>query len=245
MSRACSGGLLLRIWAYALMGGMEFGERQLDLIIFDCDGVLVDSEVLSCCCLCEVLATCGVRLELTEALELFLGRSTAAVLQHYSAAGRALTDNFPSDLKACVRRAFQSALQPIPGIASLLSGLRVPYCVASSSDLDRVSFSLTLTGLASHFGDRIYTSQMVARGKPAPDLFLYAAANMHADPARALVIEDSVSGVTAARAAGMKVWGFAGGSHYESRDGRAILYDAGADRVFDRMADFWKEGQRV
>ena len=224
---------------------MEFGEREFDLIIFDCDGVLVDSEVLSCRCLCEVLATYGVRLELDEALELFLGRSSAALLQHYGAMGRPLPDSFLPDLKLRVRRAFETSLQPIRGIESLLPGLQVPYCVASSSDLDRVSFSLKLTGLAQHFGDRIYTSQMVARGKPAPDLFLYAAANMHAKPARALVIEDSVSGVIAAKAAGMKVWGFAGGSHYESRDGRAILYDAGADRVFDRMTDFWKEGQRV
>ena len=224
---------------------METGRREPDLIIFDCDGVLVDSEVLSCRCLCEVLATYGVRLELGEALELFLGRSTAALLQHYSAMGRSLPASFLPDLKTSVRRVFESSLQPIPGIASLLAGLDVPYCVASSSDLDRVSFSLTLTGLALYFGDRIYTSQMVARGKPAPDLFLHAAANMKAAPARALVIEDSVSGVTAAKAAGMKVWGFAGGSHYESRDGRGILYDAGADRVFDRMADFWKEGQRV
>jgi len=224
---------------------MEFGERELDLIIFDCDGVLVDSEVLSCRCLCEVLATYDIKLELNEALELFLGRSTAAVLQHYNKQGRLLPDEFRSDLKARVLQAFQSSLQAIPGVGSLLSSLHFPYCVASSSDLDRVSYSLTLTDLARHFSDRIYTSQMVARGKPAPDLFLYAAANMHAKPARVLVIEDSVSGVTAAKAAGMKVWGFAGGSHYESRDGRAILYEAGADRVFDRMADFWKEGQRV
>jgi HAD superfamily hydrolase (TIGR01509 family) len=224
---------------------MEFREHELDLVIFGCDGVLVDSEVLSCRCLCKVLATCGVKLALTDALELFLGRSTAAVLQHYSSMGRSLPDIFLPDLKARVRRAFESSLRPIPGGASLLPGLLVPYCVASSSDLDRVSFSLTLTGLARHFGNRIYTSQMVARGKPAPDLFLYAAANLPAEPARTLVVEDSISGVTAAGAAGMKVWGFAGCSHYESRDGRAILYDAGADRVFDRMADFWKEGQRV
>jgi beta-phosphoglucomutase-like phosphatase (HAD superfamily) len=114
--------------------------------------------------------------------------------------------------------------------------------VASSSDLDRVSFSLALTGLAPYFADRLYTSQMVSRGKPAPDLFLYAAAKMQAEPHKTLVIEDSVSGVAAAKAAGMKVWGFIGGSHYERRDGRAMLYDAGANRVFDRMADFWAEG---
>jgi len=189
--------------------------------------------------------SCGIRLELAEALELFLGRSTTAVRQHYLAQGQTLPDHFLTDLKARVRETFRNALRPIPGVASLLSELQTPHCVASSSDLDRVSFSLALTDLSSHFGERLYTSQMVARGKPAPDLMLYAAGQMQAAPARTLVIEDSVSGVAAAKAAGMKVWGFVGGSHYESRDGRAILLDAGADRVFDRMADFWREGQHV
>jgi HAD superfamily hydrolase (TIGR01509 family) len=213
-----------------------------ELIIFDCDGVLVDSEVLSCRCLSDALAEHGIRLELADALDLFLGRSTGAVLQHYSVLGRTLPDSFLADLKARVRRTFQSSLQPIPGVGALLSSLATPHCVASSSDLDRVSLSLARTGLASHFGDRLYTSQMVARGKPAPDLFLHAADRMQTGPAKTLVIEDSVSGVAAAKAAGMKVWGFVGGSHYESRDGRAILRAAGADRVFDRMADFWAEG---
>jgi HAD superfamily hydrolase (TIGR01509 family) len=224
---------------------MELGQRELDSIIFDCDGVLVDSEVLSCRCLSEVLGRFGIALEFADAIELFLGRSTTAVLQHYAAQGRKLPDNFLSDLKFRVHETFQSALQPIQGVRSLLSVLRTPYCVASSSDFDRVCFSLTRTGLSRYFGDRIYTSQMVARGKPAPDLFLYAAEKMQAAPARTLVIEDSVSGVAAAKAAGMTVWGFVGGSHYESRDGQAILYRAGADRVFDRMADFWTKGRRV
>lgn len=224
---------------------MSLGQQDLDLIIFDCDGVLVDSEVLSCRCLSDVLATCGIQLKLDDALELFLGRSTAAVLQHYRTQGRTLPDSFPADLKGRVLEAFRSSLRPMPGVASLLDGLRTPCCVASSSDFDRVSFSLALTDLSPYFGDRIYTAQMVPRGKPAPDLFLYAATKMHASPARTLVIEDSVSGVTAARVAGMKVWGFAGGSHYESRDGCGILLAAGADRVFDRMADFWTVGQQV
>jgi HAD superfamily hydrolase (TIGR01509 family) len=222
---------------------MEHDQRRPDLIIFDCDGVLVDSEVLSCRCLCEVLATYGITLELADALELFLGRSTAAVLQHYAGQGRALPDTFLTDLKSRVRRTFETSLLPIAGVASLLEALPTRHCVASSSDLDRVAFSLTRTGLAAYFGERLYTSQMVARGKPAPDLFLHAADRMRAAPARTLVIEDSVSGVAAAKAAGMKVWGFSGGSHYESRDGRAILQSAGADRVFDRMADFWMEGR--
>jgi HAD superfamily hydrolase (TIGR01509 family) len=224
---------------------MQFGKRQLDLIIFDCDGVLVDSEMLSCQCLSDVLSTYGIKLDPAAALELFLGRNTAAVIAHYGAQGRALPDSFPTTLKTRVREAFQLSLRPMPGVAALLDGLATPHCLASSSDLDRVSVSLALTGLSRYFDNRLYTSQMVARGKPAPDLFLYAAAQMQAAPARTLVIEDRVSGIAAAKAAGMKVWGFVGGGHYESRDGRSILGAAGADRVFDRMADFWTEGHRV
>jgi HAD superfamily hydrolase (TIGR01509 family) len=213
-----------------------------DLIIFDCDGVLVDSEVLSCRCLSQVLAGYGIHLGQDQALDLFLGRSVTAVVEHYGALGQAIPERFPSELRAGVRAAFRSALGPIQGVNSVLEGLQIPHCVASSSDVDRVSFSLALTGLAPHFDNRLYTSQMVERGKPAPDLFLYAAEKMRTDPRRTLVIEDSVSGVAAGKAAGMTVWGFVGGSHYRSRDGEAILSRAGADRVFRRMADFWTNG---
>jgi HAD superfamily hydrolase (TIGR01509 family) len=209
------------------------------LIIFDCDGVLVDSELLSCRCLCEALAGCGIEVGVEETLDLFLGRSLDAVLEHYQALGRSIPRQFPAALRAKVQETFRSALCPIDGVGSVLEGLKIPHCVASSSALDRVSLSLSLTGLAQHFGNRLYTAQMVDRGKPAPDLFLYAAGRMQADPARTLVIEDSVSGVQAAKAAGMTVWGFVGGSHYRARDGRASLHEAGADRVFARMADFW------
>jgi HAD superfamily hydrolase (TIGR01509 family) len=210
-----------------------------DLIIFDCDGVLVDSELLSCRCLSRALAAYGIVLGLDQALELFLGRSVSAVLEHYQALGHSLPEQFSIELRAGVRAAFLASLCPIEGVGSVLADLRIPHCVASSSDVDRVSLSLSLTGLAPHFDSQLYTSQMVARGKPAPDLFLYAAERMQADPRRTLVIEDSVSGVRAGKAAGMTVWGFVGGSHYQSRDGKAILHEAGADRVFERMADFW------
>jgi HAD superfamily hydrolase (TIGR01509 family) len=209
------------------------------LIIFDCDGVLVDSELLSCRCLCEALAGCGIEVGMEETLDLFLGRSLDAVLEHYQGLGRSIPRQFPAELRAKVQETFRSALCPIDGVGSVLEGLEIPHCVASSSALDRVSLSLSLTGLARHFGDRLYTAQMVDRGKPAPDLFLYAARRMQADPARTLVIEDSVSGVRAAKAAGMTAWGFVGGSHYRVRDGAANLHEAGADRVFARMADFW------
>jgi HAD superfamily hydrolase (TIGR01509 family) len=210
-----------------------------DLIIFDCDGVLVDSELLSCRCLSRALAAYGIVLGLDRALELFLGRSVSAVLEHYQALGHSLPEQFSTELRAAVRAAFLASLCPIEGVGSVLADLRIPHCVASSSDVDRVSLSLSLTGLAPHFDSQLYTAQMVARGKPAPDLFLYAAERMQADPRRTLVIEDSVSGVRAGKAAGMTVWGFVGGSHYQSRDGKAILQEAGADRVFERMADFW------
>jgi HAD superfamily hydrolase (TIGR01509 family) len=214
---------------------------QPDLIIFDCDGVLVDSEVLSCRCLSEILAGYGVDLDPGQVLDLFLGRSVAAVRDYCKASGRIIPDQFPAELKAAVRAAFRSGLRPVEGVNAVLADLQIPHCVASSSDADRVSFSLALTGLAAHFDARLYTSQMVKCGKPAPDLFLYAAEKMQADPRRTLVIEDSVSGVTAGKAAGMTVWGFVGGSHYLSRDGKAMLAQAGADRVFGRMADFWRE----
>ena len=210
-----------------------------DLIIFDCDGVLVDSEMLSCRCLCDVLASHGIALGMDEALERFVGRSLSAIREHYEALGQRLPDRFLAELKAGVRERFAASLLPIEGVGAVLSGLRLPICVASSSDLDRVGFSLAMTGLSGYFGERLYTSQMVTRGKPAPDLFLHAAGAMGADPRRTLVIEDSVSGVRAGKAAGMTVWGFVGGGHYASRDGRPMLLAAGADRVFARMSDFW------
>ena len=213
---------------------------QFDLIIFDCDGVLVDSELLSCQCLSDELSDSGISLTLAQALELFLGQSTSAITRHYRELGHAMPVDFPSRLKSRVLMVFEKALHPVSDIDRVLSGLRVPFCVASSSDIDRVALSLDVTGLAPHFGDRIYTAQMVRHGKPAPDLFLHAAAQMGAEPPRALVIEDSVSGVQAGKAAGMTVWGFVGGSHYRARDGRAILSAAGADRVFSRMSDFWE-----
>jgi HAD superfamily hydrolase (TIGR01509 family) len=209
------------------------------LIIFDCDGVLVDSELLACRCLCEALAGHGIEVGLEEILDRFLGRSLDAVLAHYQGLGRSIPPQFPAELRVKVQETFRSALCPIDGVGSVLEGLDIPHCVASSSALDRVSLSLSLTGLARHFGDLLYTAQMVDRGKPAPDLFLFAAERMRADPPRTLVIEDSVSGVQAAKAAGMMAWGFVGGSHYRARDGAASLLEAGADRVFARMADFW------
>lgn len=134
---------------------MDQDRPKPDLIVFDCDGVLVDSELLSCRCLSEVLAEFGLQLTVERALELFLGRSTKAVEEHYRDLGQVLPRDFLPRLKARVLETFTGALQPIPGVGSVLSELKTPCCVASSSDLDRVSLSLDVAGLAPHFGDRL------------------------------------------------------------------------------------------
>jgi HAD superfamily hydrolase (TIGR01509 family) len=209
-----------------------------DLVIFDCDGVLVDSEALSCACLVELLRQHGIDIELDAVFERFLGRSLSAVADHFRALGRMMPADFPAELRALVRKSFVKSLQAMAGVDRVLRSLDTTFCIASSSELERVNFSLELTGLAAQFAGRVFTAQMVQSGKPAPDLFLYAAASMAVEPERTLVVEDSVSGVQAGKAAGMTVWGFVGGSHYAARDGQALLAAAGADRVFDRMVDF-------
>ncbi|HXW30356.1 MAG TPA: HAD family hydrolase [Xanthobacteraceae bacterium] len=213
-------------------------KRCFDLVIFDCDGVLVDSEVLSCQCLVEVLRRYDVALDLETAFTHFLGRSSVAIGDYYLGLGQSLPAEFGAALQESIRNSFARSLTATPNVEKLLRSLDIAYCLASSSDLERIHFSLRITGLRGLFEGRIFSAEMVPEGKPAPDLFLYAAARMGARPDRTLVIEDSVSGVRAAKAAGMRVWGFVGGSHYRFRNGRALLSAAGSDRVFERMLDF-------
>jgi HAD superfamily hydrolase (TIGR01509 family) len=209
-----------------------------DLIIFDCDGVLVDSELLSGQAVIDCLLQHGIKVDLDTVFDKLLGQSPVAIAEHCAQSGRSLPDDFYAQLQTSLRATFAVALKPIAGAASVLKYLRIPYCVASSSDLDRIEHSLHVCGLSNLVDGRLFSAEMVRRGKPAPDLFLHAAAGMGAAPERTLVIEDSVSGVRAGRAAGMTVWGFVGGSHYAGRDGQTLLTTAGADRVFDRMDDF-------
>jgi len=209
-----------------------------DLVIFDCDGVLVDSETLSCECLVELLRRQGIDVGLDTVFDRFLGRSIQAVADHFKALGRVMPTDFPAELRDLVHTSFAGSLRAMADIENVLRSLDTAFCVASSSDLERVNFSLELTGLSAQFAGRVFTAQMVQSSKPAPDLFLHAAARLAAKPGRTLVVEDSVSGVQAGKAAGMTVWGFVGGSHYASRNGRALLAAAGADRVFERMMDF-------
>jgi HAD superfamily hydrolase (TIGR01509 family) len=208
-----------------------------DLVIFDCDGVLIDSELIGARVEAAELGRVGMPLAEAEILTRFLGMSAEAMYAALEAEhGRALPQGFAATVQAAIDAAFERDLQVIPGIHETLDRLPMASCVASSSTLARLRHSLGLTGLYARFAPHVFSAEQVARGKPAPDLFLHAAAAMGGAPARCLVIEDSSSGVRGAVAAGMRVWGFVGGGH--CADGHAArLREAGAARVFDRMPD--------
>jgi HAD superfamily hydrolase (TIGR01509 family) len=207
------------------------------LIIFDCDGVLVDSEPLALRVLIEGIAERGVAIEEALAYERFLGRSLASVIETIQRDfGLALEADALEGMRDRLYRLFREELRAIAGIADVLPKLTVPFCVASSSQMERIRLSLELTGLAPYFADRIFSATMVKQGKPAPDLFLLAASRMHADPARCIVIEDSPAGIEAAKRAGMRVFAFTGGSHARSQAHRRKLEALQPDCVFDDMA---------
>lgn len=216
--------------------------RDFDLVIFDCDGVLVDSETISATTLAENLTRIGFPVDLDYVNEHYLGRSFAAVeADHARRAGRPLPADFAGLWHDALFAAFRRDLKPIAGVADLLRRLSIPRCVASSSAPTRLALSLELTGLAALCGAHVFDASMVSRGKPAPDLFLYCAERMGAAPARTLVIEDSVTGIAAAAAAGMTAWAFVGGSHYAGRWQTGPLRRAGAARIFASMTDFGLE----
>lgn len=213
-------------------------KRRWDLVIFDCDGVLVDSEVLSLEDLGARLTEQGWAIDAAEVAERFMGRSGAVVEAGFLAAtGRPLPPGFIDRFHAALIDRFHDGLKPIEGVGAALARLDVPCCLASTSAPHRIRLSLRLTGLEAFFADRIFDASMVARGKPAPDLFLLAARRMGVDPSRCLVIEDSPSGIVAAKAAGMTAWGFVGGSHYRDYVDPVQLTAAGADRIVRTMAE--------
>lgn len=208
-----------------------------DLIIFDCDGVLVDSEALACVVHADVLTEYGYAITAEQVHERFLGRSAReARLEVESELGRVLPDTYTAHLRATIDRVFGEKLTPVPHIAETLTRLSQPVCVASSGTPTRIRSSLGTTGLIDFFAPHLFSAMQVERGKPAPDLFLFAAAQMNTPPARCLVIEDSVPGVTGASAAGMTVVGFTGGSHCRPGDGNR-LRAAGATIVIDDMRE--------
>jgi HAD superfamily hydrolase (TIGR01509 family) len=200
------------------------------LVIFDCDGVLVDSEPLSNAALVLVLAGIGVELSVEDATAEFMGRSwTDCLTRIGERLGAPVPAGFTGDYVARRDGAFRRALRPVPGVEAALDAIGAPDCVASSGDLDKMRLTLGLTGLLERFDGRLFSATEVENGKPAPDLFLHAAARLGFEPAECVVIEDAPVGVAAARAAGMRVLGFAG------RTDAALL--AGADEVFSDMAE--------
>lgn len=192
------------------------------LVIFDCDGVLVDSEPISLRLLVSTLASAGLTLTPAEADALFLGRSLASTREIVARDhGLILTDAALEDMRRALYAAFRAELAPVAHIADTLDALACPYCVASSSQPERIALSLAVTGLWTRFEGRVFSATMVSRGKPAPDLFLFAARTLGYDPATCLVVEDSPAGIVAAKAAGMRVVAFTGGSHAVSKEHRA------------------------
>jgi HAD superfamily hydrolase (TIGR01509 family) len=206
------------------------------LVIFDCDGVLVDSEPISFAVLRDTLASAGVELEESRAYRRFLGKSMASIT-------RMIADEFKISLSEADIEAmrtelfarFRTGLQPMPGVAETLRGLGLPHCVASSSQMERIRMSLTVTGLIGFFEPNIFSATMVERGKPEPDLFLHAARAMGFDPVDCIVIEDSPAGIQAAHSAGMRVFAFTGGSHAALSNLGEIVRGLQPTLIFDDM----------
>jgi HAD superfamily hydrolase (TIGR01509 family) len=210
------------------------GSKRPALVIFDCDGVLVDSEPLSLATLTAALNRIGVAIDVDTVRSRFAGTSMTSIMEHIARdyPGAVVPADFVAAVKAETLGVFDRELRAMAGVAAAVQALDIPTCVASSSDPVRLRHSLTLTGLLPLFDGRLYSSAMVRHGKPAPDLFLHAAAAMRAEPETCLVIEDSVPGVIAARAAGMRVIGFTGGGHWgHDRAGRDLA-EAGAGHIF-------------
>lgn len=180
------------------------------LVIFDCDGVLVDSERLSHGVLQAMLAERGVQLSLQQAVDRFIGTSLPECLARISQLlGAPLPDGFRSEMAERTRLAFSQQLTRVAGIDAVLRSMDVPFCVASNGNRAKVDFTLGHTGLLPLFEDRIFTADDVRQPKPAPDLFLHAAAAMQAEPGATVVVEDTPTGIRAAKAAGMRAIGFA------------------------------------
>jgi HAD superfamily hydrolase (TIGR01509 family) len=208
------------------------GSRVVELVIFDCDGVLIDSERLAVKVDVLALRELGWPLSEAEVIERFVGRSDrdtrAAIEAHL---GRELPDSWEAEIEQRYRQAFAAELTPVAGVLEALERITLPTCIASSGTHEHLRYTLGLTGLYERFAGRIFSAEDVPRGKPAPDLFLHAAERMAATPAGSVVVEDSHSGVEAARAAGMRVLAFAGGLS------PAELLDGPNTTVFEEMRE--------
>lgn len=206
------------------------------LLIFDCDGTLVDSELIALEVLSEMMGEQGVPMDVAACMHAFMGRHNADIVSEIERLiGRPLPPGEGARMRERMLARMERELKPVEGVTAVLATIEGPRCVASSSDPARIAHSLELTGLTSFFGDHIFSAAQVTNGKPAPDLFLLAAETMGFAPQHCIVIEDSVAGVEAGVRAGMAVIGFAGGSHAATGHG-AMLEAAGATIVVTSMA---------
>ncbi len=211
------------------------------LVIFDCDGVLVDSEPVAARVLAELVTKLGRPMTADEAIDRFTGFKLATVLEQVeadlvAATGRRLPADFRTTLADRDAEAFRREVRAIDGAREVLESLAGRRCVASSGTFEKMRLTLGSTGLLPLVEAHLFSAVQVARGKPAPDLFLFAAGTMGWRPADCVVIEDSVAGIEAAVAAGMTVFGFAGGSHCRP-DLPPQLSAAGAAATFTAMGD--------
>lgn len=206
-------------------------------LIFDCDGVLVDSEPLAVIELLAMLRGLGAPMDQARIYDEFLGRSFQTVIEAMAQDfGIDVTPALPGYTAALAARLGRE-LRAVPDMAAVIGGMKGPRAVASSSAPERLNLSLRLTGLATLFGPHVYSATQVAHGKPAPDLFLLAADRLGADPQDCIVIEDSPAGILAARAAGMRVVGFLGGSHAAPAGLRVRLAELHPDALIDHARD--------
>lgn len=209
----------------------------IDLVVFDCDGVLLDSEMIACGAYAAAYRELGAEITLREIAGRFSGVPDADMDAQIAAEfDLALPQGFRAKVKAEVEARYRSELQSVPGAAELLVSVRGRSCIASSSAPAKLALGLVECGLYELVYPHIYSAALVAKGKPAPDIFLFAAAQCGVVPDRCIVLEDSAAGVTAARAAGMRCIGFDGASHC-SEDHAAKLQAAGAECVVSSLAD--------
>ena len=209
-----------------------------DLIIFDCDGVLVDSEVLASRVVSETLGEYGINISAQAVAEKFAGFTDEAIRDHFRLATSVeLPENFAQIVEETTIAYIPNELKTLPFIKETLSNLGYNYCVASNSRTDRLNSALDSTGLMDYFPkERRFSSSMVTHPKPAPDLHLLTCSKMGVSPEQALVIEDTPTGVTAAVAAGISVFGFIGAEHISDPKVQSLkLIDAGAIAVFEDM----------
>ena len=204
-----------------------------ELVIFDSDGVLVDSEIIALTVFARIATEEGVAISAEDAIRSFRGVKMADCVREVERRlGRGVRDSFVADVRQATALAFDAELKPVEGIHAALAKITIPVCVASNGPMSKLTHALGLTKLLGRFEGRIFSAYEVGSWKPDPGLFLHAAQTMGAHPSRCVVVEDSLSGAFAAKAAGMKVLGFAAGDPGAEQALAGIC-----DGVFHRMGD--------